>query len=230
MVATPATLVGLSSTLEAVQPFTNDSAETLKRFAGVKVKSWTMSCDKNGLLQCELDLDGRSVVTNLDTVTKGTLVYPTTPQLFYYGGATVTIDGTTPCAQGFELTWDNNLNTEKDGLCNQGLKDQPTAIGVSSGQVKVGVRWESQAWYTKYISASPAARECLISATFTTPAFITGAIYGQVKVDIPVADISGSPPADLSGDLIEELTFDILQVTAGTAPITITYQTIDTTP
>ena len=222
---TVGSLVGKSLTVQVNRPFVNTGGGVFS-YPGTKIKSWSLGCQTiGGLVDCSLALDARQEDTSQALAA---VAYPSAPEPFVGVGATVTVDGSTFNCAGFTVTGDNALNTVRFKIGSTGgRKDEPIETSFKKfGGTVTGADFLSLAQYNKIASATAAG--ALASITITCLGLTDTA--ASLTITMPKCVILGDIPTVTNTALLllQNLSFQPVQSSGGTSPITIAYNAVDT--
>ena len=203
-------------------------------FLGCMVNSWTFTAPQDDLAKFSFDMD----VRDLDvSQTFATLTYPSSPSLYHFALASITIGGsvtvptTTALASGgtattdvreFELTVSNNLKDDRYNFGSAGKKSKPT-VGQRVGTGKFSAEYTSTTYRTAFIADT----ELPITLTFTSAeSLATG--FAQLQVVLPACKLDAGIPISNKGDLvIVEYPFTVLDNQVAAQPIYVVLRTSD---
>jgi hypothetical protein len=156
-----------------------------------------------------------------------TAAYPASTEPFMCDNISVTVAGATVCAGGFELAVNPNLKTDREKMCNFGLKDEPLRAGLGTYTVKLtGITYDSDTLVDRIVAATAAGAQAQIVITahgVADPA-------ATLTFTLPACEFTGAFPTMDEGLVEFDLEADVLQPAAGTSPITVAYVSADITP
>jgi hypothetical protein len=203
-------------------------------YAGVMVNSWELNVANDDIAKFSFDFDVRS----LDTARAfDALTYPTTPNLYHFGQAAITIGGavtvptTTALATGgtaatdvrdFTLSVNNNLKDDRFNFGASGLKAKPTV-----GLREVTGKFTAEYTATTYRAAFIADTDLAITVTLTSSEALSSG-FATLQVVIPIARLESAIPVANSGDLVTvEHTFTVLDGQVAAQPLYLVLRTSD---
>lgn len=205
-------------------------------FAGAMVNQWTLDVANDDIAKFSFDFDIRS----LDTARAfDALTYPTTPSLYHFGQAAITIGGavtvptSTAIATGgtaatdvrdFSLQVNNNLAVDRFNYGASGLKAKPT-VGLREVTGKFTAEYAATTYRTAYVADSDLA----ITVTLTsTEALSTG--FATLQVVLPIVRLESAVPVANNGDLVTvEHSFTVLDGLVAAQPLYVVLRTSDST-
>lgn len=205
-------------------------------FAGAMVSGWEFTAANDDIAKFSFDFDVRS----LDTARAfDALTYPTTPSLYHFGQAAITIGGvvtvptSTALASGgtaatdvrdFSLSVNNNLATDRFNYGASGLKAKPT-VGLREITGSFTAEYAATTYRTAYLADSDLA----ITVTLTSSeALSTGT--ATLQVVLPIVRLESAVPVANNGDLVTvEHSFTVLDGQVAAQPIYVVLRTSDTT-
>lgn len=205
-------------------------------FAGCMVSSWEFNAPNDDIAKFSFDFDARSMDTarSFDALT-----YPSSPNLYHFGQAAVTIGGvvtvptSTAIATGgtaatdvrdFSLSVNNNLTTDRFNIGASGLKAKPTV-----GLREITGKFTAEYSATTYRTAFVADTDLAITVTLTSSeALSTGT--ATLQVVLPIVRLESAVPVANNGDLITvEHSFTVLDGQVAAQPIYVVLRTADST-
>lgn len=205
-------------------------------FAGCMVSGWELSVGNDDIIKFSFDFD----VRRLDTARSfDALTYPTTPSLYHFGQAAMTIGGsvTVPTAtalgtggtaasdvRDFTLSVNNNLATDRFNFGASGLKAKPT-VGLREITGSFTAEYSATTYRTAYLADSDLA--ITLTAT-STEALSTG--FATLQVVLPIVRLESAVPVANNGDLVTvEHSFTVLDGQVAAQPIYVVLRTADLT-
>lgn len=203
-------------------------------YAGCMVTSGTLSVGNDDIVKLTADYDIRSQ----DTVRAfDALTYPTTPSLFQFSHAAVTVGGavtvptSTALATGgtavldvrdFNLTVNNNLATDRFNFGASGLKAKPS-VGMREITGSFTAEYTAATYRTAFVADSDLA----ITVTLTSAEALSSG-FATLQVVIPVARLESAVPQANNGDLITvDHSFTVLDGLVAAQPLYVVLRTAD---
>lgn len=212
-----------------------DGTFDVHTYLGCTVKSIEFKMDKAGILTFTLDIDGRTMVTN---IAKGSpsVVYPnrftfagfsmstgtfTEPTATTLPSALTALDG----VKSFSLKIENSLVDDDYRANNAGLKSQPPVLRRQvTGQIEMDNTTQAQTMRTTWRTNSGAIP---LVAKFEAGALSTG--LESVVFGMPDCRISDAPTPNADGNQpTTTINFRVLKGAAATEPLFISCRTADT--
>lgn len=229
MTATLGELVGVSFAGQIGVPYTGAPGSGLavtvvpKNLYGCKVAGWELSCEKDGPLVLQLDIDGQSG-DHVGTVAVAS--YPTCEPLTFLG-ASVQIGGVAVDATKVSIKGTNPMRTDGRKLRNSAAKKEPFINGYRDIAVAVDLDFTSLTNQNRILAATAAGTETTFGVTFTGLSEIATGVLPSLGITAPAVQWDGDTPTVSGPDLVpESLTGMVLDT--GASLITATYITLDT--
>ena len=195
-------------------------------FKGMKVKSWSLSCDSGGLLILKLSFMGQKADA---TVVYATPSYPATAELFSFAGGVITVAGAAVAVcNKISLDCDLKLG-ERRPISSTGVQIEPLETGGREFKLTLDVEFVDMVLYNKYVSATAAGALAAVTATFTAPTLIGATAFPSVTVTVPNFRVDGETPKISGPDIVTmSVSGPCLDTTPGAADaVTIAYKTLD---
>lgn len=203
-------------------------------FAGCMVSGWELTVGNDDIVKLSFDFDIRS----LDTARAfDALTYPTTPSLFQFSHAAITVGGSvtvptsTALASGgtaatdvrdFSLSVSNNLATDRFNFGASGLKAKPT-VGLREITGSFTAEYAATTYRTAYLADTDLA--ITLTAT-STEALSAG--FATLQVVLPITRLESAVPVANNGDLVTvEHSFSVLDGQVAAQPIYVALRTSD---
>lgn len=162
-------------------------------------------------------------------IAKATPTYASGAQPFTWNAVALTIDGVNACAQGWEISMDWAMKTDRRYMCNGGLKDSPVAMDLIKGTLSLkGLEFlvpagAANQYYNRFAASTSQASLGNFSASCLTAGPAANSTKGKLDFNIATAvqttgvpDMKAGQPAD----------FEIL----GSPGLQVVYDTLDATP
>lgn len=203
-------------------------------YAGAMVSSWGFTVGNDDIVKFNADFDIRSQDTarSFDALT-----YPTTPSLFHFSQAAITVGGsvTVPTAtalatggtavtdvRDFSLSVNNNLAGDRFNFGASGLKAKPTV-----GMREITGSFTAEYAATTYRSAFVADSDLAITVTLTSAEALSAG-FATLQIVLPVARLEAGVPQSNGGDLITvEHSFTVLDGLVAAQPLYLVLRTSD---
>lgn len=205
-------------------------------YAGVMVAGWQFTAANDDIAKFSFDFDARS----MDTARAfDALTYPTTPNLYHFGQAAITVGGavTVPTAtalatggtaatdvRDFSLSVNNNLAVDRFNYGASGLKAKPTV-----GLREITGSFTAEYSATTYRAAFVADTDLAITVTLTSSeALSTGT--ATLQITLPIVRLESAIPVANNGDLVTvEHSFTVLDGLVAAQPLYVSLRTADST-
>lgn len=220
--ATQGTLTGDSFTMQIGIPRTDDTMET-KTYAGCKIVAWTLSCDVDGALMLDLEIDA----IDEDTVTSvAAATFAAGTEMLTFVGGQMKIAAAAIDVKTASFKWTNGLHTDRRFQRLNVLKKEQVQSSGPGGEGNLLAEFESLTAYNRYVAGTHAAVELL----WRGPTVIGGSLYPEWKVTIPDAVFTGETP-NLTGPemVMQPLSFSV-GFDGTNPPVTIAVQSAVATP
>lgn len=214
-------LQGKHLTIQVGKP---DVGGTVRAFSylGCKIAQWEMSCEVDGILMLNLTIDGQDETR---TESLATASYPSSDELLVFTGGVVTIGGTTTHLRNISLSGDNGLATDRYFIRSSSLKKEPLQSSFTELTGSMEMEFEDLTAYERFVNGT----EAEVVATFSGTEIETSYNY-QVTVTLPAVRFDGGSPQVGGPEILTQpLSFKVLDDLTN-EPITVQYQTTDTTP
>ena len=195
-------------------------------YKGMKVKSWSLSCDSGGLLILKLSFMGQKADA---TVVYATPSYPAAAELFSFAGGAVTVGGTAVAVVNkISLDCDMKL-AERRPISSTGTQIEPLEAGEREFKLSMDVEFIDMILYNKYVSATASGTLAAVVATFTAPTLIGASAFPTVTVTVPNFRVDGETPKISGPDIITmSVSGPCLDTTPGANDaVTLAYKTLD---
>jgi hypothetical protein len=201
----------------------NTGAQQAFSYTGCKVQSWELMAAQNEVCTAKLTLDGANEKVG---TTPATASYSSSSTPLVFTGAAILVGGSAFECKSVSIKGDNKLKTDRYVL-GSNIKKEQLNSGVREITGQLGLEFSGVTAYNRVVNADSVA----FQATFASVANIETGVKSSVVVTIPDIRFEGETPNG-SGQIIEHnLSFKALDdETTTTAPITIAYTTLDTTP
>lgn len=225
---TVGTMTGDSFTAQVGIPQAGGATITPKTVSGGKVKSFELSCAAGEPLSFSADLDFRDLNHSTSLATAS---YPTSTELLTFIGGSVTVGGTAVDVRSFSVKVDNGLAIDRRFIRSSVLKKEPVEASHRKIDVELGLDFESTTHQDRVLAATAAGAQAAVVLTCAGLSTIGSTLKPQLTITLPVVMFDGDTPTIGGPDLVSESIKGMaLQNTAGDSPISIAYQTVDTTP
>ena len=221
-------LWGDSFTMQVNRPL-GPSGSTNQAFTweGGKVTKWTLSCEKEGLLQFEADLifEDEQTATALASAS-----YPTATEPMSWARADCTIGGTGVPVTKWSVSCDNALKTDRHFLQGSTRRAQSAEEKMREITFSAECDWTDLTQYNRFKAETAAGTLALVVVTAKSPTLIGATTYPGVTITLPAVRFDEpGPSVDGPGLMMQTVGGKVLS--NGTdQPISVAYTTLDTTP
>jgi hypothetical protein len=199
-----------------------------KTAAGGKVKSFELSCAAGEALSYSADLDFQKLE---HTTTLATASYPTSTELLTFISGSVTIAGDAVAVRSFSVKVDNGLAIDRRFLRSNALKKEPVEAGHRKIDVELALDFEGLTQQNRVIAATASGAQAQIVLSCAGLGTIGSTLKPTLTITLPVVMFDGDTPTVGGPDLVaESIKGMALQNAGGDSPISIAYQTLDSTP
>jgi hypothetical protein len=195
---------------------------TPKTVSGAKIQSFELGVTTGGIATGKFQLDAASLTTGTALATAS---YTAAINLFHFAQGAITLDATSIAnVKDFTLTVDNTLKQDRYNLGSSGAKAEQVINGFRKISGKLTAEFTDTTLFSKFYSDANAA----LVLTFTG-AIIANGQSEKLTITIPAAKFNADTPnVPGPGTVDLSMSFDVFD--DGTnAPLTIAYQTSDTT-
>lgn len=210
---------GLGLTIQGGVP---DVSGTVQPFSwlGCKIAEWTLSNEVDGLLMLGLNIDGATETTAQALASAS---YASSVELLTFAGGTVTLAGSQFDVRSISLTGNQGLKTDRYFLRGSTTKKEPIPIALVDLTGQLEAEFDGLTAYNRFVNGTVAS----LSATWVGST-IEGAFKYSLTVTLPAVRFDGSTPEVASPDVVMlPLPFKAL-FDGSQEPVTIAYQTTDT--
>lgn len=228
-VHTPGDFLGKSATIQVGRPEPSGTVRP-HTYAGCKVAGWEFSCSDGEYATLSLDIEGRSEST---ATALATASYVAGAEVFNFsqvtvlklGGTATTAAGETTIASGttvpgvvtgITISGENPMATERYGLGNAGLKNEPLENDIPTVTGTLSAEWDRTTFYDLFKANTTTALELkfegsVISGTDkNTLSFILPAV--KFKNVAPSVDGPDVIQADVDFEAYSDETNPVIQV------------------
>lgn len=202
----PGDFVGKSATFQVGRPEPSGTVRA-HTYAGCKVSGWEFSCSDGEYATLSLDIEGRSEAT---ATALATATYPAGMEVFNFsqvsvfklGGTPSTAAGETTIAsgvtvpgvvKGFTISGTTPMATERYGLGNAGLKNEPLENDIPTITGTLSAEWDRTTFYDLFKANTTTALELRFEGSV-----ISGTDKNTLSFIIPAMKFKGVP-ANVSG-------------------------------
>jgi len=196
-------------------------------YMGCKVASWTLNQALDAFLELKCTIDAQDEDTTVHT-TVASASYAATTTNFDYSMCVVNIGGSPVPVESFDLTYDAGLDLTRYFLQGSTLKKEPLPNAFGSITGTIGMEFTDLTQYARFRDGTLAP----VTVQWTGPALpgADSAFKFILKLTLPQVRFDGTSP-DVSGPDLVHLSAPFTATWDGTvAPLTLEYQTSDTTP
>jgi hypothetical protein len=221
-------LWGDSFTMQVNRPLgpagSTDQAFT---WEGGKVVSWTLSCEKEGLLTFEADLIFEDQATGTALASAS---YPSSVEMMSWARADCTIGGTAVPVTKWSVKVDNKLKTDRYFLQSSTRRAQSAEEGMREITVECEADWDSLTQYNRFKAETAAGTLASVVVTAKSPTLIGATTYPGVTITLPNVRFDAvEATVDGPGLMMQAITG--MGLSDGSAqPISVAYTTLDSTP
>lgn len=201
---------------------------TPKTCHGGKVKSWELACAAGEQLKLKLDLDFEDLE---HTTSLATASYPTSMEPITFIRGLVTIGGSSVDITSFSVKGDNGLKTDRRYLRNSALKKEPVENGLRAITADLSLDFASVTQQDRVLAATASGAQAavvLYCEGLTTIG--SGTAKPKVTITIPVLMFDGDTPTVGGPEVVPESLKGMALDDGTNSPVSIAYQTLDTTP
>ena len=195
---------------------------TPKTVAGSKIQSFEIGVATGGIATGKFTIDAASLTTGTSLATAS---YSASTNLFNFAQGAITLDGSSIAnVKDFTITVDNTLKQDRYNLGAAGTKAEQVINGFRKISGKLTAEFTDTTLFSKFYSDASAA----LVLTFTG-AVIANAATEKLTITIPAAKFNADTPNVPGPGVIDlAMTFEVYD--DGTnQPLTIAYQTSDST-
>lgn len=215
----PDALRGKSLTVQVGLPSTNGTVNPFN-YPGTKILSWELVAALDEALKLKLNVDAKTEERTSPLASKS---FPAGASLLTFVNGALTIGGASVDVDEVTLAGDNGLNAGRRGLGNTKREQLGGGRAMLTGNLTKD--FENTTLYADFISGATAQ----LVLTFTGPT-ITGTYPYLLKVTLPAITYTGETPSVEGPDVVKQgVPFKVLD-NGTNQPITLEYQTTDTTP
>ena len=207
--------VGIEDTAGVVQPFT---------YTGCKVNTLDFKCAVGELLTISVGLIGQNMVTSYGLATASG-AYASTPELFSFVEGTVSLDGTAIPVRDVSMSINNQLPTD-DYVLGSALMRQPTEPALREVTGTMDADFTSLTEFNRFKNGT----EATLTALFQTTTAIEAALYPKVLVTANVRYDGETPKVGGVEQTRQPIAYTVTAPAGGGAPVSIAYQSVDTSP
>lgn len=204
-----------------------DQTNTNRAFtwAGCKAKGFTLSCDVEGILTCEIDVDANSETT---ATALATASYPSSPELLAFVGGSVSIDGSDVPVKDVTISVDNGLQTDRLRLRNSTTPLEPLHESKRLVEAEFTLDFDGLTQYDRTVANTISGATASFVATWAG-SIIGTSLRNQVRVTIDQllfdeGDVSVTDESPLELKVKGQALFDTSE------PFSIAVQTLESTP
>lgn len=222
---TVGSLYGKSFTAQLQRAFRSG---TLQQFTyhGGKPTGWTLGCDMEGVLVCDVECDFEDVDTSTSAASPS---YPSDTRVFAWTGGAMTIDAVSKEMKNFSLSCDMGLNTDDRYQRSSPLKKEPVEDGMREFTWSALVDFADLTDYNRMVSNTRATTFGAVVATYTGPIAHGGSTLPQVQITLPAARFDVGAPTSNGSKITTQIGGKVLW-DGSNSPVTITYRSTDATP
>jgi hypothetical protein len=199
-----------------------------KTATGGKVKSWELSCAAGEPLKFKADLDFQKLDMSTSLATAS---YLTGMEVITFIKGTVTVGGSAVQVKSFSVTGDNGLKTDRYHLGIDGYKKESIENALREFNVALELDFENLDHQNRILAMTASGTQAAVTLVCEGLGTIGTSLKPSVTITLPVVMFDGDTPVVGGPDLVtQSLKGRILGPADGTtSPITIAYQSTDTT-
>ena len=227
--ATPADLLGTSFTAQLGKPFHPSGTVQPFTYSGCKLSSWTLSCEPEGTLQCELEIN--AAVDNPATAL-ATASFPAsaTTEVLCWAGGVVQIGGTNVDVTSISISQDNSLNVDRRFQRGNTAKKEQTGSKRTT-TFEIGLDFSDLTQVNRAKSLTRAGALASISATWTGLILAGVSTYPSLQASMASCRFDDwEAPTNMDDGISLKLTGEVETPSAGGNAIALAYKTLDSTP
>lgn len=213
-------LYGKSLTVQVGRPGVDGTVYPFS-YSGIKVASWEISNEVDGVVMLTVSLDGQR--EDLDQ-SLAVASFPADDSLFYWIGGEITIGGSTFCVTSATVSGDNGLAVERYFICggNGQYKKEPVHNALAELTGSLEAEFTNPTAYERFVNGETVA----VTLNWEGPEIENGFNYG-LTIELPEVRFDGETPSVGGPDVLTQtLSFKVLN-DGSSEPITLTYRTTD---
>ncbi|MGH9460370.1 MAG: phage tail tube protein [Vicinamibacteria bacterium] len=223
---TVGSLMGDSFTAQVNRPFSPSGTNQPFAYLGGKVAQWSLSNAVDGNLICDLTCDFQ----NVDTATGlAVAAYPTAMEPLTWVGGVINIGGLAYDITEISVSGDNSINGDRRQIRGNSLKKEPTN-GRRAIEFSINADFDSMAQRNRAHATTRAAALASITATWTAPTLIGSTLFPALTLTIPAARFDKWKAATEGPDALMQELSGVVRYDGTNSPVSVAYQTLDTTP
>lgn len=225
--ATLDSLCGTSFTAQANRPFApcgnNNQAFT---WAGGKVSSWTLECEKEGVVKftAELVFSDQTTATALAAAS-----YPASAEVLAWGRSAVKIGGSSIPVEKWTIECDNALKTDRYQVNGTTRRAEPVEDGLREITVSADLEFTDLTQYNRVASETAAGTlTSFYAEAYGASTIGTGGKAG-LEITVPNLRLDEGPVNTSGQEMITQSISGRVLTDNASEPITILYNSIDAT-
>lgn len=224
--ATEGETQGKSFTLQLNRPFTPTGTNQAFTYSGGKVTKWRLNNSVDSHLIMELDVDFAQVST---ATALATASYPTGMEPMSWASGLITVGGTNFDVTDFAFEMDMGANVDRRQIRRQTDKKEPTSTR-RSATFTLNADFADLTQRARAHAALRTDALAQIVAQWRGPVLLGTTLYPQLTLTLPACRFdSWKANVDGPGELSQELS-GVVEWAGTGSPVTLAYQTADTTP
>lgn len=220
-------LTGDFFTMQVGVPQIGGGTITPKTAHGGKVKSWELSCKAGETLKFKADLDFEDIE---HTTSLATASYPTAMEQLTFIRGLVTVGGVNTDVSSFAVKVDNALKTDRRFLRNNALKKEPVEAGLRQVTCDLELDFDSLTHQNRVLSATASGAQAAVVLYCEGLGTIGSTLKPKATITVPVVMFDGDTPNVGGPDVVAQTLKGVGLFDGTNSPISVGYQTLDTTP
>lgn len=196
-------------------------------WAGGKVASWTLSCDTDGILTCELELLFQSHSTGTALATAS---YPAGQELLSWAHATVDIASTAIPVMSWSLSCNNGLKDDRyyqngSGGAASTARYEPVQNSDREITFECELDFTNLTQWNRAAAVTASAGQAAVDVTVEGPSVITGSTYPALQIAIPALRFDEVSLGQLQQEMSTQSVSGVVVDNESAEPLTVTYVT-----
>lgn len=199
-----------------------DGGTDCYQHAGAVAKTFKLSQEVGGLLQCSVDFDSAQVTVG---ASPGTPTYATGASDFAWDQAALTVNSQAVDATTFEFNMDHQLNTDRRYLRGNAQKKRPRRSGLPQMSGSFAYDYNDATIQSLWMTGTIVP----LSIAWTGTQIGAGPAVYSVQLDLPACQLTGDDPQASLSDLTKAtMQYRVLDPGTGSPAATLTVVTSDT--
>lgn len=226
--ATVADLWNVSFTAQVNRPFgAAGSTDQAFTWSGGKVKSWSATCEKEGLLTFEIECLFRDEST---AVSLATASYPTNVEVMSWANAKARIGGVDIPVMSWKVEVDNALEGDRYFLQNSTRRAQPAEANLREITVEFECDWDSLTHYNRFRAETAAGTLASVELEARSPSLIGATTRPGITITLPAVRFDEAGGTVDGPGIMTDQVKGVALANGVDQPIQLRYVTLDTTP